>query len=81
MTGYVTRDRWTELRTLAATRDDPLADVLRDAADALEQADAETKRLRAFIAEIADDDWYAYGADHTDVQAEARRILGELESA
>jgi hypothetical protein len=77
--GYITRDRWTELRTLAAMRamrDDPLADVLRDAADALEQANSAQKRLHEFVAEIAEDDWYAHGADHTDVQTAARRLLG-----
>lgn len=40
---------------------------------------AECARLTAFVSEIAEDDWYAFGADRTDVQTAARRLLG-LES-
>lgn len=74
---HITHDRWTELRALADSADDDLlAEAMRDAADALERGNAEQKRLREFIGEISEDEWYAHGADHTDVQRAARRLLG-----
>lgn len=75
MTAYVTCDRWTQLRVIADALDGLAAEVIRDAANALEEADATIKRLHTFVAEIAEDP-HVYGSDARDIHIAARRLLG-----